>query len=52
VPTLRAFTWMVHAPAECDRIASSRPRLGASDVARRSVFLSLWLEEVTTWAAR
>ncbi|CAN5582052.1 hypothetical protein BH24ACT5_BH24ACT5_11190 [soil metagenome] len=46
VQTLRAFTWMVHAPGECDRIAALDPRLDAAQSAHRSVLLSLWREEV------
>jgi glycosyltransferase involved in cell wall biosynthesis len=46
VPILRRFTWMVHAAGEHDRIMSVQRELSADDAARRSTFLSLWLEEV------
>jgi hypothetical protein len=44
--TLRAFTWMVHAPGEHQRIQSLHPDLAEDEAARRSVFLELWREDV------
>jgi hypothetical protein len=39
---------MVHAAGEHDRLMALHPELSPDDAARRSVFLALWLEEVTT----
>jgi hypothetical protein len=49
--TLRAFTWMVHAPGEVDRIGAGRAST-IHHAARRSVFLSFWLEETSRGSTR